>query len=78
MAPTMGDDSEKRMLRRVLGVFAVPWIMVAAVVLGFLLGAYLDRKLDWAVPIATIFFVVVAVMGGGYQSYRMIMRTFRD
>ena len=76
--PAMPDDGEKQVVRRTLRVFAVPWLMVIAVVLGWLLGNYLDRKLGLSVPVATIVLVIVAVVAGGYQSYRIIMRVLRD
>ena len=74
----MSDDSQNRMLRRALAVFAVPWVMVIAIVLGYVLGAYLDARMDLGFPVATIVLLVIAVAGGGYQSYRIILRILRD
>lgn len=74
----MTDDSDKQMFRRSLRVFAVPWILAIGVVLAWLLGVYLDRRMGLTVPVATISLVVIAVIAGGYQSYRIIMRVLRD
>lgn len=74
----MSDDSEKRMLRRAVRVLAVPWLMAAAVLLSYLLGVYLDGKLGLSVPVATIGLVAFAIVGGAYQSYRVIMKAIRD
>lgn len=74
----MTDDSEKDMLRRAIKVLAVPWILGIAVFLGYLAGVALDRRMQLAVPVATISLVAIAVIGGGYQSYRIIMRVLRD
>ena len=74
----MTDDSYKQMLRRALRVLAVPWIVGLAVLAAYLLGVALDRRLGLSVPVATISLVVIAVLAGGYQSYRIIMRVLRD
>ena len=74
----MSDDRDKQMLRRALRVLAVPWLMGIAVLLSWLLGTYLDRKLGMTAPVVTIVLVVVAVIAGGYQSYRMIQRVLED
>lgn len=72
------DDSQARMMRRMGPVLAVPWIMVAAIVLGYFAGAYLDTQLDCAFPVATIVLMLAGIALGGYQSYRLIMKVLRD
>lgn len=74
----MTQDSQRRMMRRVGSVMAVPWIMIGAIVLGYFAGAYLDTKLEFAAPVATIVLMFAGVVVGGYQSYRLIMRVLRD
>ena len=71
------DDSQKRMLRRAVKVFAVPWLMVFAIIGFWLLGHYLDRKLG-TFPIATIVLVVFAVTAAAWKSYRIIMGVMKD
>lgn len=71
------DESQKRMLRRTFRVFAVGWLMVFAVIGSWLLGNYVDRRMD-TYPIATILLTVFAVTGGAWKSYRMIMGVLKD
>lgn len=71
------DDSQKRMLRRAVRVFAVPWLMVFAIIGFWLLGNYVDRKLG-TFPIATILLVVFAVTAAAWKSYRIIMGVMKD
>ena len=74
----MADREERQMLRRALRVLAVPWLMGLAILASYVVGVYLDRRLGASVPVATIGLVTFAVVAGGYQSYRMIMRALRD
>jgi ABC-type Co2+ transport system permease subunit len=74
----MSEDRDKQMIRRALQVFAVPWIMVLGILLAYLAGMYVDRRLGLSVPLATIVLMAIAVVGGAYQSYRIIMRVLRD
>jgi cation transport ATPase len=75
---SMAEDGERRMLRQALRVLAVPWLLGLSIGLGWLLGTYLDRRWKLDVPWATIALVTFAVLAGGYQSYRMIMRLLKD
>ncbi len=81
MRPVAGDvtpdEAQKRMLRRTMRVFAVGWLMVIAVIGFWLVGNYVDRRLDTR-PIATIVLTVLAVAGGVWQSYRTIMGVLKD
>lgn len=71
------DDSQKKMLRRAVKVFAVPWLMVFAIIGFWLLGNYVDNKLE-TFPIATILLVVFAVTAAAWKSYRIIMGVMKD
>lgn len=73
----MSDDGKRQMTRRAFMALAVPWVMVGAIVLFWLAGLYLDRWLGtW--PVLTIALLVAGVVGGAFQSYRLIMRVMKD
>jgi len=70
------DDSQRRMLRRAVKVFAVPWLMTLAIVGAWLLGNYVDRMFQtW--PYATVVLIVFAVTGAAWKSYRIIMAVMK-
>lgn len=48
--------------------------MVGSILLGLLIGFYLDKWLDTK-PVFIIIFILLGVVGGGYQAYRQIMET---
>lgn len=71
-----GED-EQRMLRQGLGVLAVSWLMVLAIVGFWLIGVWIDRRLGtW--PLASIVLVIIGTAGGAYQSYRLIMKSLKS
>ena len=70
---SMGDYSPKSMI----AAFAVPWIMVLAVLGAAIGGVFLDRWLNTS-PWLTILLIVLGVIGGGVQAYRWIMKALRD
>jgi uncharacterized protein YneF (UPF0154 family) len=78
---TEGDSSRENdhtELRRGVGVLAVSWVMALAILGGWLAGWFLDRKvIGNTFPVLTILGVVLGVVGGGWYSYRTIMRGMR-
>jgi len=62
--------------RSMIAAFAVPWIMVLAVLGAAIGGGFLDRWLN-TTPWLTIALIVLGVLGGGLQAYRSIMKALR-
>ena len=50
--------------------------MVGSILLGLLIGFYLDKWLNTK-PVFIIIFILLGVVGGGYQAYRQIMETIK-
>lgn len=70
---SMGDYSPKSMIT----AFAVPWIMVLAILGAAIGGVFLDRWLNTS-PWLAIILIVLGVIGGGVQAYRWITKALRD
>jgi F0F1-type ATP synthase assembly protein I len=56
-----------------VAAFAVPWIMILAIVGAAIGGLYLDRWLGTS-PWLTIGLICLGVGGGGFTAYRSIMK----
>ena len=69
---SMGDYSPKSMI----AAFAVPWIMVLAILGAAIGGVFLDRWLNTS-PWMAIILIVLGVIGGGIQAYRWITKALR-
>jgi F0F1-type ATP synthase assembly protein I len=62
--------------RAMMVAFAVPWIMILAIVGAAIGGVFLDRWLH-TTPWLTLALIVLGVVGGGFQAYRSIMKVLR-
>ncbi len=67
------DSEERRELRRNVKLLAVPWVMAGAIVLGGVAGWAVDRATDTS-PLATLVGIGAGIVGGGYSSYRTLMK----
>jgi len=57
-----------------IGVLAtVPFVLAAPPILGWLLGSFLDEKLETA-PYLTCFFIFLGIAAGFKEMYRIIKR----
>jgi len=70
---SVGSD-DRLVLRRGVRVLAVSWMMALSILSGWLLGWVLDRKVTGTFPLMTIVGVVLGTVGGGWYSYRTIMK----
>ncbi|MGB2780081.1 MAG: AtpZ/AtpI family protein [Phycisphaerae bacterium] len=62
---------------RGVGVLAVSWVMALAILAGWFAGWLLDRNVTGTFPLMTILGVLAGIIGGGWYSYRTIMRGLR-
>jgi ATP synthase protein I len=71
-------QGEKYALFRQVGLLtAVPIILAVAPLLGYFIGAYLDRKLGTS-PVFMIVLIVLGFVAGARQVYRLVQLASRE
>jgi len=72
------DKNDRRELRRAMRVLSISFVMALAILAGWLLGWFLDSRVTGTRPLLTILGVVAGVVGGGWYSYRIIMKVMGE
>jgi len=72
------DKNDRRELRRAMRVLSISFVMALTILAGWLLGWLLDSRVTGTFPLLTILGVVAGVVGGGWYSYRIIMKVMGE
>ena len=67
-------DDRRAIVRALALVGQVGWWAVASIAGGLLLGIHLDRRLGTRF-LFTVLLLLAGIAGGGWQAYRLIMRS---
>lgn len=69
---------EKYLLLRQVGLLtAVPFVLAVAPLIGYFIGAFLDRKLGTS-PVLMIVMIVLGFVAGARQVYRLVVLASRE
>lgn len=71
------SKEQARLARQVGLLTAIPFILLAGPVLGYLAGSWLDRKLGTE-PILLIVLLLVGLAASGRETYELIQRASRE
>jgi F0F1-type ATP synthase assembly protein I len=71
------SKEQARLARQVGLLTAIPFILLAGPVLGFLVGSWLDRKLGTE-PILLIVLLLVGLAASGRETYKLIQMASRE
>lgn len=70
-------ENRQKSFRQVALATTIPLIMVATVIVGLLIGRYLDRRFETD-GVMTIIFLLLGLAAGGVETYRLIKEIIKE
>lgn len=70
-------DKSQRGYRQVALATTIPLIMLAAPAVGYLIGWYLDKRLETN-NVMTVIFLLLGIAAGGMETYRLIKEITKE